>query len=91
MEINDKEYMMEKPEVTYPCEWSYKVITTDKDYIAKTIPELLESHDYKFAESNQSRTGKYTSFSITLRVSSEEERNKIFNILRCLPSVKMVL
>ena len=63
----------------------------DKDYIVKTIPELLESHEYEFTESNQSRTGKYTSFSLSLRVNSEEERNNIFNILKCLPSVKMVL
>ena len=82
---------MEIPEITYPCDWSYKIISSDKDYIAKTIPELLESHEYEFAESNQSRTGKYTSFSISLQVNSEEERDNIFNILKCLPSVKMVL
>lgn len=82
---------METPEITYPCNWSYKIIASDKDYIAKTIPELLESREYEFAESNQSRTGKYTSFSISLQVSSEKERDNIFNILKCLPSVKMVL
>ena len=82
---------MKTPEITYPCNWSYKVISSDKEYIARTIPELLESREYEFAESNQSSTGKYTSFSISLRVSSEAERNNIFNILKCLPSVKMVL
>ena len=82
---------METPEITYPCNWSYKIISSDKDYIAKTIPELLESREYEFAESNQSKTGKYTSFSVSLRVSSEKERDNIFNIFKCLPSVKMVL
>ncbi len=82
---------MEIPEITYPCNWSYKIIASDKDYIAKTIPELLGSHEHKFTESNQSRTGKYTSFSISLRVTSEKERDNIFNILKRLPSVKMVL
>ena len=82
---------MKEPEITYPCNWSYKVIASDRDYIAKTIPELLESREYEFAESNQSKTGKYTSFSVSLGVSSEEERDNIFNILKSLPSVKMVL
>lgn len=83
--------MKKKPEITYPCKWSYKVIATDRKYIAKTVPELLESREYEFAESRQSTTGKYTSFSLSLRVNSEAERNKIFNILKYLPSVKMVL
>lgn len=82
---------MEMPEITYPCNWSYKIISSDKDYIARTIPELLESREYEFAESNQSRTGKYTSFSVSLRVESQLERDNIFNIFKCLPSVKMVL
>jgi len=82
---------METHEITYPCDWSYKIISSDKDYIAKTIPELLESREYEFAESNQSSTGKYTSFSVSLQVSSKEERDNIFNIFKSLPSVKMVL
>ncbi len=82
---------MKTPEITYPCIWSYKIIASDKDYIIKTIPDLLESRKYEFAESNKSSTGKYTSFSISLQVNSEKERDNIFNILKCLPSIKMVL
>ena len=82
---------MDKIEIEYPCSWSYKVIGTDSDYLKKTIPEILENFEYQFSESNQSKTGKYTSFTLTAHVKDEEQRDKVFNILKCLPGVKMVL
>ena len=82
---------MDKPLTTYPCEWSYKVIGADRTLIANAIADLLESFDSHFRESRQSRTGRFTSFEVTVRVETEAERNAVFDGLRSIPSVKLVL
>ena len=82
---------MEKPQIDYPCTWSYKVIGSDKKLVTEAILVILEKFDYQFSESNQSRTGKYVSFHISARVESEEERNELFCMLQDIPTVKMVL
>ena len=82
---------MEKPEIQYPCDWSYKIIGSDGDYITRTIPTLLGDFNYRMSKSNQSKTGKFISFNCSVHVSNEEERTQIFAILQNLPSVRMVL
>ena len=82
---------MDKPLIAYPCEWSYKVIGADRDRIANAIADLLDPFDARFDESRQSRTGKFTSFEVTVHVETEAERNAIFDGLRSIPTVKLVL
>ena len=80
-----------KPEIEYPCCWSYKVVGSDKAFIQTTVAELFADRSHQFSESNQSKTGKYVSMELSLTVVSEEERVNIYNILCNLPSVRMVL
>jgi putative lipoic acid-binding regulatory protein len=82
---------LKKPEINYPCTWSYKVIGSDRELVTRAILTVLENLEYQFSESNQSRTGKYISFNVSARVESEEERNRIFGLLQDIPTVKMVL
>jgi hypothetical protein len=82
---------MEKPKINYPCVWYYKIIGYNRELITKLLPIICKKHDYTFGESHQSKTGKYISFNFSTRVKSEEERNKVFNILKNIPSVKIVL
>lgn len=86
-----KEAVVDKPLIAYPCEWSYKVIGADRGLIADAIADLLEPFDAHFHESRQSRTGRFTSFEVTVQVETEAERNAIFDGLRSIPSVKLVL
>ena len=81
---------LEKPDIQYPCIWSYKIIGSDRARITDTIPVVLEDFEYQFSESRQSKTGKFTSFHVSMQVNSEEERNTIFNILKDIPSVKFI-
>jgi hypothetical protein len=83
--------MMEKPKINYPCVWYYKIIGYDRELITNILPIVLEKLDYTFEESHKSKTGKYISFNFSAQVNSEEERNKIFNILKNIPTVKIVL
>lgn len=81
---------MQKPQIQYPCEWYYKIIGSDRELIIDTLSVVLKGFTYQFNESRQSRTGKYISFHVSLRVSSEEERNKIFLMLKDIPTVRVV-
>ncbi len=78
------EHELEKPDIQYPCIWSYKIITD-------AMPVVLKAFEYQFSESRQSKTGKFTSFHLSMQVNSEEERNTILNILRDIPSIKFIL
>ena len=82
---------MKKAEISYPCNWSYTVIGSDKEVIKTTIPELMHDCVYQLNESKQSKNGKYASYIVTTQVENEKERHKLFHQLKNIPTVKMVL
>ncbi|WP_367691940.1 DUF493 family protein [Helicobacter pylori] len=67
-----------KPTIIYPCLWDYRVIMTTKD--TSTLKELLETYQrpFKLEFKNTSKNAKFYSFNISMEVSSESERNEIF-------------
>ncbi|MGP1581023.1 MAG: HP0495 family protein [Wolinella sp.] len=79
-----------EPEISYPCEWSYTIITQSEEEARLASFEILES-EHKFTPSNKSRTGKYQSFNIKLLVESKEKRDEIFQKFQAHTLVKMVL
>ena len=85
------EHELEKPDIQYPCIWSYKIIGSDRARITDAMPVVLKAFEYQFSGSRQSKTGKFTSFHLSMQVNSEEERNTILNILRDIPSIKFIL
>lgn len=82
---------MEKPKIEYPCTWHYKVISDDKEATKASILEALGTIEFRLSESRQSRKGNFTSFSLSSEVTSDAERYRIFELLKGIPSVKMVL
>ncbi|MGN8531539.1 HP0495 family protein [Helicobacter pylori] len=68
----------EKPTIIYPCVWDYRVIMTTKD--TSTLKELLETYQrpFKLELKNTSKNAKFHSFNVSMEVSSETERNEIF-------------
>ncbi len=82
---------MDSPKIEYPCIWSFKIIGADRTRIADAVVVMLEAFEYQFSESRRSRTGKYTSWNLSVHVKNEEERNTIFKNLKRIPSVKMIL
>ncbi|MFP6266396.1 DUF493 family protein [Helicobacter pylori] len=68
----------EKPTIIYPCLWDYRVIMTTNDTSA--LKELLETYQrpFKLEFKNTSKNAKFYSFNISMEVSSESERNEIF-------------
>ncbi|WP_033619071.1 HP0495 family protein [Helicobacter pylori] len=69
---------LEKPTIIYPCVWDYRVIMTTKD--SSLLKELLETYQRPFnlELKNTSKSTKFYSFNVSMEVSSETERNEIF-------------
>lgn len=81
----------QRPEITYPCEWSFKVIGEDVDRILSAIGEASLGLDYDVIPSNLSKNGKYFSFNFKLEVQNEVVRNLIYEKLQSSPDIKFVI
>ncbi|MGL2572459.1 HP0495 family protein [Helicobacter pylori] len=82
---------LKKPTIIYPCVWDYRVIMTTKD--TSTLKKLLETYQrpFKLEFKNTSKNAKFYSFNVSMEVSSEEERNEIFQKISQLEVVAHVL
>jgi putative lipoic acid-binding regulatory protein len=80
-----------KPEINYPCEWSFKVIGADKQLVRNAAEIVMEQREYLLHYSRGSRTGKYHSWNIDLVVKDENERNRIFADLKSHTAITMVI
>ncbi len=82
---------LEKPTIIYPCAWDYRVIMTTKD--SSLLKELLETYQRPFnlELKNTSKSTKFYSFNVSMEVSSETERNEIFQKISQLKVVAHVL
>lgn len=81
-----------KPDITYPCDWEYKVIANKgADDIIDAIEYAADNLECSIETSNVSKNGKYISLSVKIKVPSEEKRDEIFKIISENNDVKMVL
>ncbi|WP_033790066.1 HP0495 family protein [Helicobacter pylori] len=82
---------LEKPTIIYPCVWDYRVIMTTKD--SSLLKELLETYQrpFKLELKNTSKSAKFYSFNVSMEVSSETERNEIFQKISQLKVVAHAL
>ncbi len=82
---------LEKPTIIYPCVWDYRVIMTTKD--TSVLKELLETYQrpFKLEFKNTSKNAKFYSFNVSMEVSSEAERNEIFQKISQLDGVVQTL
>ncbi|MFP6110841.1 DUF493 family protein [Helicobacter pylori] len=81
----------ERPTIIYPCVWDYRVIMTTKD--TSVLKELLETYQrpFKLEFKNTSKNAKFYSFNVSMEVSSESERNEIFQKISQLDGVVQTL
>ena len=85
--ISDSE---KRPEINYPCEWSYKIIGTNVDKILEAIEGAVSGLKYDVTPSNISKKGNYYSLNLTLTVPNEVVRDLIFQKLDSSDSIKIV-
>ncbi|MBE0567526.1 MAG: DUF493 domain-containing protein [Krumholzibacteria bacterium] len=89
----------QRPEITYPTEWSFKVIGTDEEDLRRAVTITLAvcldrdsgERPYELALSRTSGRGNYVSLGLTLTVLSEAERDAVFTGLADCPEIRMVI
>jgi putative lipoic acid-binding regulatory protein len=79
-----------RPEITYPCEWSYKIIGNNIDKMLEAIEIAASGLKYEVTPSNISKKGNYYSLNLTLPVPNEVVRDLIYQKLDSHESVKIV-
>jgi len=81
----------ERPEIEYPCTWTYRVIAVDVVGTSYAISERLGTRPHRLSEGNTSRTGKYASIQLELEVADQADRDDLFAALESMSGVRFVL
>ena len=81
--------------ISFPCVYPIKVIGADTDQFATQVLEIIARHDTTVDASKvsekTSQSGKYRSLTVELFAAGEPQLRTIFDALRNLPQVKLVL
>lgn len=72
----------QKPEISYPTFWEYKVILDKDSDEAQIFSEVVGKFEYSFSPSKSSSSGKFKSFSLNVLVFDEKTRLEIFELLK---------
>ena len=87
--------MSEDNTISFPCVYPIKVIGADTDQFATQVLEIITTHDATVDASKvsekTSQSGKYRSLTVELFATGEPHIQTIFEALRRLPQVKLVL
>jgi putative lipoic acid-binding regulatory protein len=81
----------EKPEIIYPCQWTYSVMGQDEEDLRLCIGEVLLGRKHSVVFARQSTGKKYTAMHVDVWVVDEADRNSLFEAFRDHPKVKFVL
>ncbi len=83
--------MQQRPEITYPCPWSYTVVGEGESELMAHIELALGGAEHRKTTSRHSKSGRYTSIEVTLLVQDEEQRLVVFRALQAHPAVRVVI
>ena len=91
----DDTVAVEESLITYPTDFPIKAMgLTTPDYadvVGSAVRELLPSFDPATIKTEKSKTGKYTSLTLTVHVESREQLDTVYRMLTSHPMVKIVL
>lgn len=79
-----------KPDITYPCDWEFRLIGRDQNKIRLAVSELIEQQ-HRISPSNSSKGGKYHALCLELLVESEDTRNLYYQKFKDHPDIIMVM
>lgn len=83
--------MQERPEIAYPCPWSYVVVGEGEPELMAHIETAVAGVEHTKKTSRHSQSGRYTSIEVTLVVRDEEHRLEVFRALQASPAVRVVI
>lgn len=80
-----------KPQLTYPCVWIYKIIGVDESAMKSAVGKIIQDRSCSITFSRQSEKGKYFCLNVEVTVESESHRQTIYESLKSHRSIKIVL
>ena len=83
--------MKQRPEITYPCSWTYTLVGEGEEPLFAHAELVLAGLEHEKSLSHRSSTGRYTSIAITLVVRDEAQRLALFDALQPHPAVRVVI
>lgn len=81
----------ERPEITYPCAWTYTVIGEDLQHLHQAIVAACSPQEVLVSPSRRSSKGRYVSVNAELVVPDEAVRLAIYERLKMSAAVRLVL
>ena len=81
----------DRPDIEYPCTWTYTVIGEDCSLLKDTIVSACAPLPVKITHAHSSSKGKYHSLHAELEVPDEKARLQIYAKLKESLSVKIIL
>jgi putative lipoic acid-binding regulatory protein len=78
-------------DLTYPCEWRYRVIGADAATLRAAIEEIAADAEHEVREGNISRSGSYVSLELVMTVRDEDHRLGVLAKLAAHDDVRFVL
>ena len=80
-----------KLEITYPCEWIFKIIGTDEKLLCSAVDSIVKNRFCQISHSKKSKTEKYISLNVKLTLLSEEEKDSFYTEFSKHKDIKLVL
>lgn len=80
-----------KPEIAYPCPWSYTLIGESSLGMDLAVREVLGERPHQLSLSHTSPRGKYRSLRLEVVVADEPDRLELFAALAAHAAVRFVL
>ncbi len=80
-----------RPEIAYPCSWSYRIICTSEGPVRAAVMEIVGRIEHSLQHLGVSSAGRYQRLELVVQVRDEAHRNEIFAALGRLPEVRFVL
>ena len=81
--------------IDYPCDFPIKVMGLSQQGFAQTVMEVVARHDPGFSaaslQTRSSSSARYTSLTCTVRATSREQLDALYQELCDHPQVVMVL
>jgi putative lipoic acid-binding regulatory protein len=81
----------EKPDIDYPCEWTYQLIGLSRADVRRAVEGILGEVEHTLETSRTSSRGKYCSMRLLVTVDSDYTRVQLFKRLRNHDHITMVL
>jgi len=86
MRLDDK-----RPQIDYPCAWTYRIVCTDESAVRAAVIEIVGDSEHTLVAVRASSGGRYHTLELELVVRDETQRNRIFQALGGLPEVRLLL